>query len=238
MKGFAGTRAVVTGAGRGLGLEFTRQLLAAGAEVFALARKPDRSPGLESLQEAHPRALRVARADVTDEALIGAAHEAIRSVWDGIDLLINNAGTYGRHDATLSSLDRDELIGVFDVNVLGPLRVTRILLDLIRRGRSPRVVNLSSLMGSIADNHSGGSWAYRISKAALNMATRNLAHELTPLGIVAVALHPGWVRTDMGGENAPLAPQEAVEAMLATIGRLGPDQAGRFLDRNGHPLPY
>ncbi|UCF67590.1 MAG: SDR family oxidoreductase [Acidobacteriota bacterium] len=231
-------RVVITGAGRGLGLEFTRQYLAAGAGVFALARHPDASTGLQALLTAHPDRLRTAEADVTDGPLIAAAHDAVRSQWEGIDVLINNAGTYGPHEATLQSLDLGEVRDVLEINTYGPIRVTTALLDLVRLGTHPRVVNITSLMGSIGDNTSGGSWAYRISKAALNMVTRNMAHELTPLGIAVIALHPGWVRTDMGSHRAPLEAPESVREMISTISQLTLEQGGRFLDRTGHPLPW
>jgi NAD(P)-dependent dehydrogenase (short-subunit alcohol dehydrogenase family) len=231
-------RVVVSGAGRGLGLEFTRQFLAAGDSVIACARRPDDSAELQALAEAHNDALTLARVDVTDGDLLAAAASLTGTRWDGVDVLVNNAGTYGSRDSSLESLDADELHRLIEVNTLGPLRSTRAFLRLLRRGDRPCIVNVTSLMGSIGDNTSGGSWAYRISKAALNMATRNTAHELHSYGIIAVAMHPGWVRTDMGGESAPLGVREAVESMVSTIRRLDTGDSGMFVDRDGNRLPW
>ena len=118
--------------------------------------------------------------------------------------------------------------------------MSRALLPLLRSGNAkpPRIVHLSSLMGSIADNQSGGSYAYRISKAAVNMACRTLAYDLAPHGVVTVAIHPGWVQTRMGGSAAPLTAETAVSDMINTIQHLSIDQGGQFLDRHGELLPY
>lgn len=234
----SGTRVIITGANRGLGLEFTRQFLAAGDRVFALARRPQASADLEALAIAHPESLATARVDVTDDALIAAAREAMPPGWGGVDVLINNAGTYGSKDPTIETLEIDELQHLIDVNTAGAIRMARRFLPDLNRGTSPRVVNITSLMGSLKDNSSGRAWSYRISKAALNMATRNMAHELASRGITAVAMHPGWVKTDMGGPNAPLSIPDAVTSMVATIRGLGEDDGGRFIDREGHDLPW
>ncbi|MDH3285231.1 MAG: SDR family oxidoreductase [Acidobacteriota bacterium] len=231
-------RVLISGTSRGIGLEFTRQFLAAGDEVYALARAPERSDGLLALGEAHPGTLHVGRVDVSDRRLIGAAHEAVRKVWDGVDLLINNAGTYGSRDSKLDTLDLDEVRAVMETNAMGPLNMVHGFLDLLRRGQNPRLVNMTSLMGSIKDNTSGGAWSYRISKAALNMVSRNLSHELSPLGVVTIVMHPGWVQTDMGGSTAPLPLQEAASSMVRTIRRLGAEHNGAFLDRDGNQLPW
>lgn len=238
VEGSRRSRVVVNGASRGLGLEFTRQFLAAGDSVLACARRPDSSAELQALAKAHTDTLTLARVDVADGDLLAAAASLAGARWDGVDVLLNNAGTYGSRDSSLESLDPDELHRLIDVNTLGPLRSTRAFLPLLRRGDRPRVVNVTSLMGSIGDNTSGGSWAYRISKAALNMATRNTAHELHQYGITAVALHPGWVRTEMGGESAPLGVREAVASMLSTIRRLDTGMSGTFVDRDGNRLPW
>jgi NAD(P)-dependent dehydrogenase (short-subunit alcohol dehydrogenase family) len=233
-----GLRVIVTGANRGLGLEFSRQFLAAGDRVVALARDPGSSTDLDAIARAHPDTLTVGRVDVADDALIRAARAALPPSWGGVDVLINNAGTYGSKDPTLETLEIDELHRLFDINATGPIRMTRAFLAELRRGSSPRIVNITSLMGSIKDNTSGGAWAYRVSKTALNMVTRNMAHELAPRGVITVAMHPGWVRTDMGGPNAPLSIHDAVTSMVATIRSLDMERAGAFLDRDGHHLPW
>lgn len=229
--------AVVTGASRGLGLGFVRQLAAGRARVFALCRDPERADALRELAEGTDGRVTAVRCDVTDDASVDAAFAAIGQRAPVVSLLINNAGMFGPRDDSLETLDLDAVREVFEVNVLGPLRVTRAALPLLD-GSSPRVIMISSLMGSIADNQSGDAWAYRLSKAALNMATRNLGHELIRRGIVAAALHPGWVRTGMGGRKAPMEVDEAVASMLGTIALLGPDASGMFIDRDGQPLSW
>jgi NAD(P)-dependent dehydrogenase (short-subunit alcohol dehydrogenase family) len=231
-------RIVVTGASRGLGLEFVRQWLEGGQHVFALAREPRRSAALMQLAAQHPEALATAACDVAEDGSLTEAFDAVAKAWEGVDLLLNNAGVSGQYRTPLESLDWAELREVFEINTLGPLRVTRAFLPLLRRGDAPLIVNVSTLMGSIADNSSGGAYAYRLSKAALNMATRNLGHELGREGMTVVAIHPGWVRTDMGGAKAPLSVAESVASMLATIGRLRSEHNGTFVDRDGTSLPW
>ena len=230
--------ALVTGAGRGLGLEFTRQWLERGDTVFALARRPVKSAGLEELARKHGDRLKRVECDVAEDASVAAARRTVAGKADRLDLLVNNAGVYSKQDAALESIDFGEMRRVFEINLIGVLRTAREFLPLLRKGRSPRLVQITSLMGSIDDNRSGGTWAYRISKAAVNMATRNLAHALAKDGITAVALHPGWVRTDMGGASAPLLPKDAVASLIATIDRLTPKQAGGFFGRDGEPCPW
>lgn len=231
-------RALITGASRGLGLEFVRQWLERGDTVFALARRPQRSAGLTELARAHGERLALVECDVADDASVAASRLAVARRTDRLDLLVNNAGVYSRVDVALETLDFDELRSVLEVNLIGALRTAREFLPLLRQGRSPRLVQITSLMGSIDDNGSGGYWAYRISKSALNMATRNLAHALKKDGIISAALHPGWVRTDMGGPNAPLSPAEAVAGLVAAIDRLTKQQSGGFFDRDGTPCPW
>jgi NAD(P)-dependent dehydrogenase (short-subunit alcohol dehydrogenase family) len=231
-------RILLTGAGRGLGLEFTRQWLKRGDMVFALARRPDQSAGLTELSRAHAETLRLQPCDVADDASVETARHAVEAVWPQIDIVLNNAGIYGRRDATLETLDLDDVRGVLEVNTLGPLRITRAFLPLLRKGRAPKLAHITSLMGSLADNSSGGAWAYRISKTALNMVARNIAHEVGPMGIVSVVLHPGWVKTDMGGPRAPLPVAESIASLIATIDALKPPHNGAFLDREGKPVPW
>ncbi len=232
-------RVVVTGAGRGLGLEFARQWVAAGDQVIALARNPSASEGLADLANQSDEQLVVVECDVSEDASVEAAVRVIDGHVNGVEIVVNNAGERG-HTEDLSSLDLDVVLRVFNTNTLGSLRVSRALLPLLRagRGKPPRIVHLSSLMGSVADNRSGGSYAYRISKAGVNMACRTLAHDLTPYGVVTIAIHPGWVQTRMGGSAAPLTAEASVNDMVATIQDLSIDQSGQFLDRHGDPLPY
>lgn len=231
-------RILVSGTSRGLGLEFVRQYLAAGHRVFGLARNSQRSKGLMALAREHPDTLTALTCDVTDEGQVREAARATAARADGLEIVINNAGIGGWRGG-IDDLDMDQVRDVFETNALGPLRVSQAFLPLLRRGRAPRrLVHITSLMGSIGDNRSGGSYPYRISKVALNMASVNLAHELRDEEIVSVVLHPGWVRTDMGGPGATLSVDEAVGALIDTIDDLTMEHTGGFYDRLGEALPW
>ena len=231
-------RVLVTGASRGIGLEYARQWLAAGARVFALARAPQESDGLMELAAGHGVSLVAVRCDVADEASVAEARRRVGEETDGLEILINNAGVMGSHEG-LEELDLDRVRRTFEVNAVGPIRITRAFVDLLMAGERPRrIVNMTSLMGSIDDNRSGDAYAYRMSKAALNMATRSMAIDLSGEGIVAVVLHPGWVRTAMGGKSAPTPVEEAVASLVRTIESLDMDRSGGFYDRDGQPLPW
>jgi NAD(P)-dependent dehydrogenase (short-subunit alcohol dehydrogenase family) len=231
-------RVLVTGASRGLGLEFARRWLEGGDHVFALARTVKNSSGLAELKEKHPDTLSLFDCDVADDASVQAAAGAVRAQWDSLDVLLNNAGVYGPRDDSIETVDLDEIRRVFEINALGPLRVSRAFLPLIRRGQQPRIVHVTSLMGSIDDNTSGGSYPYRMSKTGLNMASRNLAHDLQVDGVISAVIHPGWVRTDMGGAGAPLEIEDSVGAMIKTIESLVMEHSGGFFDRHGERIPW
>ena len=231
-------RIAITGASRGLGLEFVRLYLEEGHQVLALARQPERSHGLAALQSKHASHLTCLSCDVADEKSVGAAAAQARKLSDSLDLLINNAGTYGTRDENVMSIDFERMRAVFETNTFGPLRLVRAFLPLLEKAAPSKVVHLTSLMGSMEDNRSGGAYAYRMSKAALNMASVNLALDLKQRGILSAVVHPGWVKTDMGGAGAPLEIEDAVKAMVQTIGRLKPEQSGGFFDRHGKPQPW
>jgi NAD(P)-dependent dehydrogenase (short-subunit alcohol dehydrogenase family) len=227
---------VVTGAGRGIGAELCRQALQAGDTVVACPRTEE-APELDSATRS--RAL-VVPLDVADEGSIAAAARAIEArLPGGIDLLINSAGIYPREEVPFDRLDPEVLVHAFRVNALGALRVTAALLPLLRRGRERRIAQLTSRMGSIDDNRSGGSYAYRLSKAALNMAVRNLAHELGKEGFVVLAIHPGWVRTRMGGgDRAPLALPQAAAEVLRLARFAEPSLSGAMVGPGGERIPW
>lgn len=206
--------------------------------MFASCRDPEEAAELAALAEVQPDRVTVVGCDVADDGSVRAAAATVGGRVDGLELVLNNAGVGGWRGG-IEELDLDEVVRVFGVNALGPLRVAREFLPLLCAGAEPRrMVQMTSLMGSIADNRSGGAYPYRISKCALNMATVNLARELAANRIVSVALHPGWVRTDMGGSGANLPVDEAVAALLGTIEGLSMEDSGRFFDRNGEPLPW
>ncbi|MGB1354997.1 MAG: SDR family oxidoreductase [Poseidonia sp.] len=223
-------QALVTGANRGIGLELTRQLLESGYSVHATYRKTE--GGLTEL--VHPL-LHLHQLDVrSDEAIA-----AVASVIDGgLDLLINNAGIADGRWASVEDIDFEVVSEVIEVNAIAPIRVTRGLLPALERAGGGTVVMMTSLMASIADCHSGRSYAYRASKTALNMLTVAMKNELLDRNISLMLLHPGWVETDMGGPNAPLQPKESVEGILNRIHEQTLEMSGRFVQYDGAHLPW
>lgn len=227
---------VVTGANRGIGLEFVRQYLARGERVTAACRAPQEAHALRALGASAGDRLRVLACDVGDDASVADFARALGEV--PVDLLINNAGVGGEW-GDLDALSTEAALRTYSVNALGPLRVTRALLPNLLRGARRHVAHVTSGMGSIADNTSGGAYAYRMSKAALNMASKTLSIDLRDKGIVSVVINPGWVQTDMGGAGAPLPVDASVAAMIARFEALTPDDSGRFLDwRRDEGFPW
>jgi NAD(P)-dependent dehydrogenase (short-subunit alcohol dehydrogenase family) len=231
-------RVLITGANRGLGLEFTRQYLERGARVFAGCRRPAAAQQLQALQTAHPQRLDVVALDVADPASIQAAHATVRAQVDGLEVLINSAGVYSSRGSDepaerLGELTFEDALAVLRVNAVAPLLVAQQFLDLLRAGRDAKIVCLSSGYGSVSANTGGFPYYYSASKAALNMLMRSLAADAKPWGITTVLLDPGWVRTDMGGPHAPTTPPEAVRAMIRLIEALTPRDNSRFITWKG-----
>jgi NAD(P)-dependent dehydrogenase (short-subunit alcohol dehydrogenase family) len=223
---------LITGAGRGLGLEFARQYAADGWRVLACAREPDKLE-LKAIGGAVSRH----RLDVTDPADVAAL--ATELAGEAIDVLINNAGIYGQPKGRGGFGDIDYAVWeqVMRVNVLAPMRVVEALLPQVERGQRKTLAFVSSRMGSIAENP-GGVYVYRSSKTALNAVVKGLAGDLKPKGVIAVACHPGWVRTDMGGPGATLSSIESVTGLRRVILGLTPADSGRFLNHDGSAIPW
>lgn len=230
-------RVLVTGANRGLGLEFVRQLLTRGDRVIAACRHPGRATELTAQAAAHPGHLHVLPLDLAKPVSITELAREAAMVFDGLDLLLNNAGHMVSGER-LGQLTQENLEACFRSNAAGPLLLAQALAPLLAKGRRPRIANLSSILGSLGSTHELRSPSYSISKAALNMATMQLVHALAPEGITVVALHPGWVRTDMGGKLAPLTPAASVAGLLQVIDGLTPEQTGAFRDWQGTALPW
>jgi NAD(P)-dependent dehydrogenase (short-subunit alcohol dehydrogenase family) len=229
-------RCLVTGANRGIGLEFCHQLLAAGAEVVATARAPGRANELNELAGEHPGRLHVLPLDVADPKSIAELVRELPLVIDGLlDVLINNAGVLHSGErfgqVTFANLD-DSL----RTNATGPFLLTQALAESLADGA--KVANLSSQLGSIENTTAFYTPTYAISKAAQNMASRLLANALRERGIVVLALHPGWVQTEMGGAGAQIEPRVAVEGLLKVIDGARMDDSGRFFDYTGRPMPW
>lgn len=229
---------LITGANRGIGLALTRQLLQDDARIFATCRAPERADALNALASEHGDHVAVLQLDVNDEASINAAVNAVAAKTDALDLLVNNAGIGGDdHGRILGQLTAAEVSRVMTTNAVSPLILTQACRDLLKKGDNPRVVMISSGLGSL-QRTSGSSYAYRMSKAAMNMAARVLAYDSAMTGITTATVNPGWVQTDMGGPNAALKPEESGRALRALINRLTPVDNGKFFQYDGGELPW
>ena len=228
--------ALITGANRGLGLEFARQYLADGWRVYAACRDPATASELHRLAEQADDKLRILAMDVTDPDSIHAGATELDG--QAVDLLLNNAGIIGPRGQTVGNIDYRAWVEVLAVNTMGPTRVSEAFVEHVARSDRKLIVTLTSGMGSIADNTSGGSIVYRSSKAAVNMVMRSLAIDLAPRGITCVVINPGWVHTDMGGPNATLEPSESISQMRRLIATLGPKQSGKFFNYTGREYPW
>lgn len=226
---------LVTGASRGIGLALTRRLLERGDTVVATARHPEDSD-LARLEAPEGRLHRVAL-DVADgDSVRAAAEETARKV-DRIDVLVNNAGIGGGR-APVGAIAPEDVLKVYDVNAVGPLRVVQAFKPLTDRGEGKKLVFVTSKMGSIADNRSGGAYAYRMSKAALNMLAKGLSIDLRPEGYLTLAIHPGWVKTDMGGPNALHGLDESVKGILRLVDGLTAEHSGEHWGAMESRIPW
>lgn len=227
------TSILVTGANRGIGLEFVRQYAKEGARVFACCRKPGKAKELSAVAEASRGGVSLHALDVTDGNAIAALAHALRK--ETLDVLINNAGIDGTPEG--KEIDDSLWISVFRVNSIAPYRMARAFHDMLRKSRAPKIVTISSRLGSIGLSN-GYAMDYGASKAAANYVMHALAARWGSDGFVCVALSPGWVKTDMGGEGAPLTPQQSVGGMRKVIAGLNPAQNGKFLGYRGEELPW
>jgi len=230
-------RFVVTGANRGLGFEFVRQLLERGERVIAGCRNPGRALKLTEMAAAHPGHLHMLPLDLDKERSISDFSRQAGLIRDAADVLINCAGVLvsGERFGELTAKTFDETL---HANVTGPLLLSQALAPQLAGGADAKIVNLSSELGSLADTTHFHSPSYAISKAALNMVTRLLAAQLKSDGIAVVSIHPGWVRTDMGGSSAPLGAAESVTGMLRVIDALVLRDSGAFFDYRGEAMAW
>lgn len=216
---------VITGANRGIGLAFSTYYAKQGAKVYAVCRQA--SSALEALEVTVLSGIDVSKAD---------AIPMLRNALEGesIDLLINNAGIL--RDERLGEIDFDQITEQFQVNALGPLRVVEALLDFMPDGS--KIANITSRMGSIEDNTSGGRYGYRMSKCALNIASVSLAHDLRARDIAVGIFHPGLVGTEMIGGYGDITPEQAAERLVKLIDQLDMSRSGEFRHSNGELLPW
>jgi NAD(P)-dependent dehydrogenase (short-subunit alcohol dehydrogenase family) len=235
---------LVTGGSRGIGLEFTRQYLKKGFQVFAASRSPERSSELQKLKAEFDDRLSIYQLDVSAEDSRQQLFRQLSKEVGKLDILINNAGIASGNEERryrFGDLDQDDLCRCLLVNSVAQLLMTQAFFPLLEKANRPIVVNMSSDSGSIARKRGGGNtgYGYSSSKAALNMMTKMLSYELRDDGIIVVSLHPGWVRTTMlYCENAPLEPSDSIGGMIRVIESLKMKDSGRFLDWQGNELPW
>lgn len=219
---------LVTGANRGLGLEFVRQYAADGWTVIACCRKPAEAKELKKLAGS----IEVETLDVGVDAEIAALAKRLKG--RAIDLLINNAGVYGPRSGT----DTTAWLGVFRVNSIAPFHLAHALADNVAKSEQKRIVSISSAMGSIGGNGSAGDYVYRSSKAALNMTMKGLSNELRDRGVIVAVLSPGWVKTDMGGRGAPLEAKDSIASLRRVIAGLKAKDGGKFFSHDGKSIAW
>lgn len=236
-------RVLITGANRGIGLALTTHFARHGWQVDACCRAPEQAPALQQLAAASGGRVAVRRVDVADHASIDALARAVGDA--PLDILLNNAGIMGagldavsRANQSFGRLDFDAWMAVMRVNLMGPARMTEVFADNVARSTRKIVAIVSSIRGSIASIGASGPYHYCTSKAAANMLMCNIAAELGARGVTAVALHPGWARTDMGGTGAPVAPDDSAGGLYQVLNRLTPQDTGRFFTWEGKTLPW
>lgn len=220
---------LITGAGRGIGLEMARQLRARGDEVVGTVRDEANAGALREI------GAQIETVDVSDPTAIEALGARLSE--RAIDVLVNNAGI-GRFGGAVKDLTAEELHRYFAVNAVGPILVVKALLSALRMGATKKIASITSTMGSIGDNRAGGAYGYRSSKAALNMLNASLALELQRDGFTCLVLNPGWVQTDMGGPSAPTPVDASVRGLLRVIDGATPDDTGRFINHDGKSVEW
>jgi NAD(P)-dependent dehydrogenase (short-subunit alcohol dehydrogenase family) len=230
-------KALITGANRGIGLEYARQLAERGDRVFAACRRPNEAEALNDLKSQYGDQVSIIALEVTEPDSIAASYAAVNAQTDALDLLINNAAI-ATADGGLGNFDVEVMKSTLIVNAIGPMLVIEQYLSLLEAGAQPKIVNISSGAGSIGRRNSVGSYSYGASKAALNFYTRNLSFAVRDADVIAISLNPGWVRTDMGGPNANIEVEESVSNGLAVIDSLTLDDSGEFFDYTGDSIPW
>jgi NAD(P)-dependent dehydrogenase (short-subunit alcohol dehydrogenase family) len=224
----------ITGTSRGIGLEFCKQLLASGHSVIGCARNPEGARDHWELTSDFGSKFLSVELDVSSQASIENALVKLKG--RAIDVLVNNAGVLKDPDSGLMNLSFEDLEATFRANTFGPMRVTKAILPLMRQAAHPKVISITSKMGSIADNKSGGYYSYRMSKAALNMFHASFAIEEPK--VISAVLHPGWVQTSMGGQRAPTSTYDSVKGMIKVIEGLKLGESGCFKDYLGATIPW
>ena len=224
---------LITGANRGIGLEFTKQYAADGWKVLACCREPQSAVALQALASAHGN-VEILALDVADFKQIDALALQLKDT--AIDVLINNAGVYP--SSSFGDVDYDDWAEGFKINSMAPLKMAEAFVQQVTRSQLKKIATLSSKMGSLDDNTSGDSYSYRSSKCAVNMVMKSLSIDLKPYGISVVTLHPGWVQTDMGGSNAMISAATSVAGLRRVIDQLSIANTGKFIAYDGKEIAW
>ncbi|HJW41123.1 MAG TPA: SDR family oxidoreductase [Rhizomicrobium sp.] len=227
------TTILVTGANRGIGLELVTQYAADGAEVIACCRAPEKADALNALVK-KARNVRVAALDVADPQSVASLKSDLGDT--PIDILINNAGVGGPRERAKGIIDADGWLGIFAVNSIAPVTMAAAFHDNLKTGRDKKLVTITSQLGSITS--AGGAYPYYASKAAVNSFMHGLSKEWARDGILVGIFHPGWVKTDMGGQSAPVTPAQSAIGLRARIAELSVENSGSFRDYTGRELPW
>jgi len=223
---------LVTGANRGLGLEFVKQYATDNYEVIACVRKLNKKDSLHKLQASYKN-ISIFALDIQNFTSIDQLAKILKKP---IDILINNAGVYP--DSSIDHIDYDVWLDAFKINTLAAFKMTIAFLPHLKKGDLKKVASLTSKMGSIDDNSGGGEYLYRSSKAALNMVMKSLSIDLKPYNLSLITLHPGWVRTDMGGPNGLIDVDESVAGMKRQIEKLSVKTTGQFIAYDGKKITW
>ncbi|MBE65047.1 MAG: short-chain dehydrogenase [Gammaproteobacteria bacterium] len=226
---------LVTGANRGIGFEFVQQYLAMGEQVIATYRNEKNSDQLISLCRDESN-LEIFKLDVAFDSSMEEFGQGLGD--QPIDVFINNAGIYGPRDSVFGKVDEADWLSVLRINALAPLFLTQLLIENLRRGELKKLVYVTSKMGSIEDNRGGGSYVYRSSKAALNAVVKSISVDLESEKMAVAVLHPGWVRTDMGGPNGLIDTKTSVAGMVQVIRNLNVESSGAFFNYDGNVIPW
>ena len=226
---------VITGANRGLGLEFCRQYLAGGNKIYACCRSPEKAFDLLGLKQSAGDRLEIVPLDVSNSVMLNNLPHIIS---EPVDILINNAGVYGPRDKSVGQIDPHEWNEVLKVNTIAPLMLIQVLLDKVITSNEKKIILMSSRIASIEDNQKGGSYIYRSSKTALNAIGKSLAVDLKDQGVSVGIVHPGWVLTDMGGANALIDVQTSINGLCKVIENLNLTNSGQFFNYDGSGIPW
>lgn len=226
---------LITGCNRGLGLELTRQFAADGWRVFATCRDETSADELKALEQQY-ELLRVLRLEITDYGQMAALAEQLHG--QPIDILLSNAGYYGPKGSLFGRVNRNEWRQVLEANTIAPYMLAETFCENVAASGRKLIAVMSSKVGSIADNRSGGGYIYRTSKTAVNQVVKSLSVDLAGRGISVIALHPGWVQTEMGGPNALISPEESVAGLKKVLLHINLKRSGRFINYDGTEIPW